>query len=429
MNRPAANPKPQREENVGRASLYAYYAGFSPSFALGTLRALSIRGAATVLDPWNGSGTTSQVALEEGLSPVGYDINPAMVVIAKARLLESDVKESLRVLGSHILQRARSHRDGQLTRADALCGWFSPASAASLRAIESAICYYLVDASSACQAPVDPGRISALASFYYVALFELTRRLLSPYQSSNPTWLRLPGHPSARLRTGHRTIELLFRNSVRRMAAAIGERRSENATPSGRAILAVADSRCLPLGDRSIDVVLTSPPYCTRLDYAVATRPELAVMGYDGCSFRRLRESMLGTAAISTPVPTRLENWGKTCESFLDKIETHPSKASSTYYLRTHLQYFDGLFTSLKEIARVLKPGAPCILVVQDSHYKDVHNDLPRIATEMAGSLGMALRSRSDFPVATLLAASQPHTRQYRKKITAVESVLHLTAA
>jgi hypothetical protein len=35
----------------------------------------------------------------------------------------------------------------------------------------------------------------------------------------------------------------------------------------------LGDSRCIPLKDGAIDAVIGSPPYCTQIDYGVATRP------------------------------------------------------------------------------------------------------------------------------------------------------------
>ena len=40
----------------------------------------------TVLDPWNGTGTTTQVACEKGISSVGVDINPVANLIAKSKV-------------------------------------------------------------------------------------------------------------------------------------------------------------------------------------------------------------------------------------------------------------------------------------------------------------------------------------------------------
>ena len=46
------------------------------------------------------------------------------------------------------------------------------------------------------------------------------------------------------------------------------------------ATLTVCNSESLEIEENSVDLVLTSPPYCTRIDYAVATSVELALLGF-----------------------------------------------------------------------------------------------------------------------------------------------------
>ncbi|MDQ0340574.1 tRNA G10 N-methylase Trm11 [Caldalkalibacillus uzonensis] len=46
---------------------------------------LDLPWSATVMDPWNGTGTTTDVAEQMGYFAIGLDINPVMVLIAKGR--------------------------------------------------------------------------------------------------------------------------------------------------------------------------------------------------------------------------------------------------------------------------------------------------------------------------------------------------------
>jgi DNA modification methylase len=52
-----------------------------------------------------------------------------------------------------------------------------------------------------------------------------------------------------------------------------------------------ASSQSIPLPNSFIDLVVTSPPYCTRIDYAVATSPELALLG---CSMKKDLKALTG---------------------------------------------------------------------------------------------------------------------------------------
>src|SRR5579862_9425972 len=81
------NPKRDPKNVSGRERWYPYYAGFSPVFARGFFESLRLDPGSRVMDPWNGSGTTVEAAAHAGLEANGFDINPVMVVVARARML------------------------------------------------------------------------------------------------------------------------------------------------------------------------------------------------------------------------------------------------------------------------------------------------------------------------------------------------------
>jgi hypothetical protein len=100
---------------------------------------------------------------------------------------------------------------------------------------------------------------------------------------------------------------------------------------------------------------------------------------------------------------------GSTCNEFLASVGAHKSKASSGYYLKTHLDYFSKLSSSIDRIVTVMRPGAKAILVVQDSYYKDVHNDLPTIVSEMAELSGLVVRVKRLRPSTLRQAIEMTH--------------------
>jgi hypothetical protein len=133
---------------------------------------------------------------------------------------------------------------------------------------------------------------------------------------------------------------------------------------------------------------------------------------------------MIGTPTIDHCDEYDSDEWGKTCSRFLSVVERHTSKASATYYLKYYQQYFASIFVSLKEIDRVLKPGGHCVLVVQDSYYKDKKNNLPRMFIEMAAHYSWALDSRRRFRVNQTLAGVNPSVKPYRNIFHATEWAL-----
>jgi DNA modification methylase len=413
------NPKRDQRRGYGRQSWYPFYAGFSLRFAETLLSSIHLQPNALVVDPWNGTGTSSLAAANLGNLGRGFDLNPVMVVAARGKLLDSNdvlaIKDALRPLLRRPRPVARVYED------DPLAVWFSDSCVLEIRAIQSAFHRAL---NYVC--PNGNGhslvRIPKTVSFFYVAMFRTVRHFLRPFLSSNPTWIKKPRAPNERIQFSKGDAVELFASVCSRMLSEASPIPPSTAFSRSRADIASADS--LPLRSGSVDLVLTSPPYCTRIDYAVATMPELAILGYGGERFAQLRRALTGTLTVNGDTPCISAKWGPTCIRFLKTLRTHPSKASGTYYLKTHLQYFASIENSLAEIHRVMRSGSQCVLVVQDSYYKEVRNDLPTIFTEMAKLKGLRLARKQDFRLSRVMVRINPRTKKYRQRPTAIESVL-----
>ncbi len=415
------NPKPRRAA-ASRAAWYKYYPCFSEDFADSVLRSSCLKEDQWVLDPWNGSGTTTSKAQCLGHNSYGYDLNPVMLVVAKARSLSTEEYPSLRPLLADICRKSLKAVDVSST--DPLLSWLVPDSVSHLRGIEAAIQRLLIDDvrhSSLKTFGVE--RISDLAAFFYVALFRTLRRILDSFFSSNPTWVKRPREPRRRLQPDRAAVRAVFRAEAEKMLLFPVDRL--NPCVPGKKVLAIASSESLPLSDAAVDLVLSSPPYCTRIDYAVATSVELAALGYaEDDEFGRLRRALIGNTTVPEEISEPSDSWGPTCLRFLTTLYQHNAKASSTYYYKNHFQYFRSIYRSLSETSRVLRTGALCVLVVQDSYYKDIHNDLPKVIVEMGAHCGLHVRGKYDFPLSRTMAGINPRAGEYRSSFNAVESVV-----
>jgi SAM-dependent methyltransferase len=415
------SPKRNTASMNGRAGWYPYYAGFSTSFAEAVLDRFTGDRSGIVLDPWNGSGTTTAVTAGRGFEGFGYDLNPVMLIVARARLLNKRERPSLIPLAKLIA--SMSSEQPNISIEDPLGLWFSPTSVGSFRTLEFSVQKALLGTQDRVpmESHITREHFSDIAAFFYVALFRTVRELLSSFESSNPTWTKAPESLGARLRTSRDAIVNLFLKQIGEMESALD---SDQLEKDARVTISLAASQQLPLGPATVDFVLSSPPYCTRIDYAAATRPELAVMGVSNGEFDALRRKLLGTPTVEREAPQVIAGWGSTCEHFLEKVHKHPSKASSGYYFKSHCQYFAGIYDSMSELQRCLKPQGRACLVVQDSFYKDVHNNLPQIFCDMAVGLGLTLESRHDFAATRNLGRVNAMARRYRSTISAIESVL-----
>jgi hypothetical protein len=421
-----SNPKRTKQFASQKDTWFDYYAGFSAHFVADAIRSIPLPRSSLILDPWNGSGTTTATAHELGFRSIGIDINPVMVVVARAKLLTKGVYESLVPLADELL--AKASKDAAIPIAEEpLTAWLVPSGAATVRSIADAISTVLTQQRSSLHLYTRTGlsAISDLSAFYLVALFRTVRGLLRPFQATNPTWIKTPLGTQHRLRPSIGHIHASFRSIIEGMAEAVTYR---DTRPSSE--IRLGSSSALPPDITSVDAVISSPPYCTRIDYAVATKPELAILGCPlDTEFLDLRRRLIGGPVVHETQPHLNHAWGNGCLDFLEKVRQHPSKGSCNYYYKLFLQYFGEMHLSLKEISRAIKWGGTCVLVVQDSHYKTAHIDVARFLTDMASSLGWALCDRIDFPTKLLMARLNPRSRKYCTHSTATESVLWFEAS
>ena len=407
-----------------RPPWYPYYAGFADAFVRDCLDGADLPHGSRVLDPWNGSGTSTTAAVHAGHVAVGFDLNPAMVIVAKARLIRRDLVASLRPLAVEIVENA-SPIDADSN--EPLTLWFKGRTAALWRRLERAIARTLVATGGPDLAEHGAvGDMTPLAAFYYLALFRALRDELTPFRSSNPTWIRLPSDSEDRLGSDWRTVTRRFRSQVAALCSAVSQAGIADPETSIYTIN-VGDARNLAVPTSSIDYVITSPPYCTRIDYAVTTRPELAILGIgNGDRMTRMRSDLTGGVKIRPVVPEIQESWGHTCTRFLSKAARHASKASSGYYSKQFRQYFADLSVSIAELGRVIKVGGRATVVVQDSLYKDIHLDLPTVVEEMAEGAGFTCMPRYEYRVSHSMRQLNAVARTYKSTWKATEAAVNL---
>lgn len=419
------NPKRYKHSKNYRSVLYEYYAGYSADFVYDAIKCADLPKGSTILDPWNGSGTTTKIANELGYIAYGYDINPAMLVISKARQLDAGVKNSLQSINKDILSKAKRKRKFQCSNQDPLHAWFDISTLSTIRGIEQAIRKLLVE-KDILDAEADFfSNVSDLASFFYVSLFNTVRQLITPFLASNPTWIKIAKDESELLHWEPSQIYNIYINVFNEMLSKFNMNcRYTEVEKKNNAIIGVANSNALPLNNCSISAAISSPPYCTRIDYAISTRPELAVLGFSEQNIDALRREMIGTPKISKKLPDVNKHWGTTCLDFLSKVAEHDSKAAKSYYYKHYVQYFNGINQSILELNRVLKENGVCVLVLQDSYFKDVHNDLPRIFIEMGEIVNWKINNRIEFTSNLSMANINRKTKQYRSKISTTETVL-----
>lgn len=404
---------PKRGSNAV-SSAYDYYAGYSEQFVEKILQNNKEDGP-TVLDPWNGAGTTTTSAGRLSIKSIGLDLNPVMTTIAKASFAgrsSNAILQAQSCIASHPVKYITA------SKSDPLRSWFDQKSVANIRGFLATI----FGTNDGIIAPNNAQDLdSPLALILYCTFSHLKYKYkASSHRTSNPTWIK-------KNKDGKNLIEISkdeLQDSVLHQLAMLSStdlgKHSKSKTPK----ILTADSRSIPLKDNSIDLVISSPPYCTRIDYAVKTSIEYAT-AFGDQGFEQLRRTLLGTTTVEKSSSIELSE-SSYCKDLLEKIRCHNSKASHSYYYKNILQYFQGLDKSIKEIARVLRPGGNCYLVIQDSFYKDILISLHQATRELCELAGLFEQQSLAFPVSLNIGNINTSSRKYRKENSINEHVLHV---
>jgi hypothetical protein len=394
----APNPKPSSRDKSGFGRLASLYTAFSTDFAAFALELCQKDGHVEIADPFAGMGTIAEAG--RGLPVHLYlnDLNPFAALTSVFRSSRKDlIHEAIEsVKGDQIAGVATCER----TSFDALMGE---------TAKEATVDALVRNASG------DAARFAALR-IYLLSLVRLAsfRRL----GGSNPTWTKRAGDyvPSPDvLRLAHETVT----RAATAYADSLVDLHSEFT-----AAFTSADVADLQRRSGSLDAIITSPPYPNRTDYIRHYLPAVEVLiAEDGDAERRLRETQIGTplirqGSISDTLP-------KLVQDTIESVRNHPSYASERYYAKGFAYYFTDLQNALRQFREWLKVGGSLILVVQDSHYKEMRIPVADLITDLALSVGgFELRSRKDFLVPQTLARLSPHSRASSSARKSFESAL-----
>jgi hypothetical protein len=179
----------------------------------------------------------------------------------------------------------------------------------------------------------------------------------------------------------------------------------------------------LPFATGSFEAAIGSPPYATRIDYVRSVLPELAVLGARPEEVATLRSVSTGSPVIrGTKLAGDLQS--ATGLTLLERVRFHGSKGSEKYYYPWLTKYLVSLQAGLSDLIRVVSTNGPICIIVQDSHYKELHIDLQQIVTEMMNANDKRLESRSNYAVKHHKARMNPRARRHLSDRKNSESLL-----
>ena len=151
-----------------------------------------------------------------------------------------------------------------------------------------------------------------------------------------------------------------------------------------------ADARKLPIESSCIDGLITSPPYANRHDYSRVFHIELLLLGAAESDVTNLRHRSVRSHVEAKPPRgfTHQLDMYQPPALLKEALEALPTSTDDRVR-RMLLGYFEDLYLSLLEVARVLRPGGRAAYVVGNVRHAGVMVPVDEMTAELARQAGL----------------------------------------
>jgi hypothetical protein len=180
--------------------------------------------------------------------------------------------------------------------------------------------------------------------------------------------------------------------------------------------ITIIDGSCLQelpnLNENSIDLVITSPPYCNRYDYTRTYALELAMLGVDEEKLLKLRQEMLSCTVENrekdllglNPVwdfPLSICNNHELLQQILEYLYSKKEKKTlnNNGIPRMVKGYFYEMSCVIYELYRVLSSGGEVVMVNDNVRYAGASISVDLILSDIAAKIGFQIEEISVLPV------------------------------
>jgi hypothetical protein len=365
-------PNANLYEALGRHPVHPFPARMAPGVALHVLANLGKR--ATVLDPMVGSGTVLALARAHGHRSIGYDLDPLAILISRVWTRTIDRRE-VRKCARRVLDRARRIaaklcvRDSYPSGADEetkafVRYWFDTYVRRQLTALSVAIAEVRAEAVREALWCAFSRQVIAKQAGVSLALDLAHSR---PHRSFD----RAPRKPFR-----------FFLDAVDRVLDGCVHQYVKERGPAPN--IQLGDVRAIPLADKSVDLVFTSPPYLNAIDYLRCSKFSLVWMGYSVSALRGIRAKSIGAevgAEETEVVDQALKGF---------RLKGRLSGRNGRILNR----YVEDSARGLQEIARVLAPGGRAVYVVGENTLRGTYIPTGRLIVRLATNAGLRLVER-----------------------------------
>jgi DNA modification methylase len=372
-----------RDAEEARHRWYYFKEGFSPDLVRAVLaEAVDANERPRILDPFSGAGTTALVAAEYGLEATGFEVNPFLEFIARAKLSKCEPVTFLR--------GARAIRQAMKRSTASRFAEFSTFAESGLseKWLFNREVLETYESAFRCVQSFHAEEKRLLLTALLVAVMENCNAVRDgKCLRYRKNWQSLHFDGDSLASAFESIVQNMFQDLRVPMLS----------SPS----ILLGDSRTSVMP--AFDLCITSPPYLNSFDYTDVYRPELFLGEFVGSmeQLRALRQRTLRShVQAKWAMPERID-FGPTFSEIYKAIDKKAQELWNPRLLLMLRAYFEDIAKVLANLLTQMSERASIWIVVSTSSYAGVFIPVDEIIGEVAEAMALKVRdiiSMRDMP-------------------------------
>jgi len=344
-----------------------------------------------VIDPFGGCGTTLTESKVLGRKSIGIDINPAAVLITKAKITPLNPLQAEKSWNNlkYQLENYNVKTKIRVPKHERIDYWFKPGQKRKLAFIFSEILKL---------------KNQDTRDFFYCGFSNVLKNSSIWLQKSNKPTRDFKKKIADPFKTFSRQVKMMLKGN-----AEFYNLLNQRGFLKNSCKVWCTDARKIPTKNNSADLIITSPPYVTSYEYA--DLHQLTTLWFDYTkNLSDFRKRFIGTAYHNKK--NLFLNSDIAEEIQVQLFEKHAKTAEEV------ANYFGEMNQVFGEMKRMLKKGGRTCIVIGNTKLKGVEILNAEVFVEQLQNLGFKIDDiiKREIPCKNLPSARDPKTGRFSKK-------------